>query len=176
MTKPLQHTFFDPTLLGRKMREISVDIIRTEKQQVTSRWFHTPDADLFIWQDEKSHVIKQQVSFSGLIIEWNVVNGVRTGVLIEEEQDDKQGIPGSEVIHFDKNVSQNSIGQAIQLVEAVEAVDSSIKKILLYNFQNSPSLDTMSSKEIFKSYDYLKDAKQNSFFSWLKAFFIKKSS
>jgi hypothetical protein len=176
MTKPMTHVFFDPKGLGRKMREISVDVIRTEKQNVTSRWFHAKDADLFIWQDEKSHVIKQQVSFSGLIIEWNVVDGLKTGVLIEEEQDDKQGIPGSEVIRFDATISQNSIQQALQLLSAIEVVEVGLQKILIHNFEHSPSLDTMSSHEIFKNYEYLRGEKIAGFWERLKAIFKKKST
>lgn len=174
MSKTSSPIFFDPAALGRKMREISVDIIRTEKQQVTSRWFHASDADLFVWQDEKTHVIKQQVSFSGLIIEWNVVDGIRTGVLVEEEQDEKQGIPGSEIIRFDLACSHNSIQQALQLIHALESIDPGIKKILIHNFEKAPSLDTMSSKEIFKTYDYLRGIPQPSFWDRLKAIFGKR--
>ncbi len=176
MNKASGHIYFDPKTLGRKMKEISVDVIRTERQHVTSRWFHANDADLFVWQDENSYVIKQQVSFSGLIIEWNVVDGMRTGVLIEEEQDDKRGIPGSEIIRFDGKLSQGSVKQALELVHALEAIDPGVKKILLHNFEYSPSLDTMSSQEIFKRYDYLKGVKPKSFWQKIKSFFIKKSA
>lgn len=176
MNKSSAHIYFDPKSLGKKMKEISVDVIRTERQHVTSRWFHANDADLFVWQDENSHVIKQQVSFSGLIIEWNVVDGIRTGVLVEEEQDDKQGIPGSEIIRFDRKLSHSSVKLALELVDALEVIDLGIKRILLHNFEYSPSLDTMSSQEIFKRYDYLKGVRPKSFWQKIKIFFSKKST
>ncbi len=93
--------FFNPQRIGGSLREIDVSLIQTENEKVLSRWFHGPDeADLFIWTDERNNVIKQQVTFCGQIVEWNVLDGIRTGVVIEQEYENAS-MAASETIQFD---------------------------------------------------------------------------
>lgn len=126
--------FFNPQEIGRSLKEVAVDIIQTESQNVVSRWFHSgQEADLFIWIDEKQNVIKQQVSFYGQIVEWNILEGVRTGFLLEEETKEK-GVKGSEIIQYDDAPQLRSLNQAIEVLRHVEALSDQDRNSLLDNF------------------------------------------
>src|SRR3954462_116810 len=110
MAAGLPH-LFDPMDLGRSLREVATDVIKAPRRDVISRWFHSAkDADLFIWMDLKRNVIKQQLSFYGQVVEWNVIEGVKTGhVVVEEHQGRDQG---SEFLNFDETPQMRAIDQA----------------------------------------------------------------
>ena len=161
--------YFNPKKAAREMREVSSDFIRTENQKVLSRWFHgKSEVDLFIWTDENKNIIKQQVSFAGHIIEWNIVDGVRTGLLIEQETEAGSKVAGSELIRFDQNPSATSIQHAVSLVVEMEQISDLEKRDLLENFSKSPSLDTMSSMEILDKYTYIQP--KGRLMQWIMSF------
>jgi hypothetical protein len=78
--------FFNAEEIGHSLKEVSPLLLKTTHPEITSRWFHSSqDADLFIWFDRNQGVIKQQISFFGQVVEWNIVEGLKTGLVIEEE-------------------------------------------------------------------------------------------
>ncbi len=77
--------------IARNLREVAVDVIETEGTSIVSRWFHAADdVDLLIWTDDEKTIIKYQVSLFGQVVEWNMFDGVKTGVIIEIEEKRKK--------------------------------------------------------------------------------------
>ena len=153
--------FFNPEDIGHSLEEVSVDVIQTESQKVTSRWLHSAkEADLFIWFDEKQNIIKQQMSFCGQVVEWNILEGVKTGVILEEEE--QPGVDASEMIRFDESPQNTSIGQAIEVLRHVLALTEEDRQLLLENFKKAPVADHLPPEEFLRLYGPSKDNKTSS--------------
>jgi hypothetical protein len=143
--------FFNPQQTGGSLREVDVSLIQTECEQVVSRWFHGPqDADLFIWTDEKNNVIKHQIAFCGQIVEWNLLDGIRTGVVIEQETEPT--ISSSETIHFDSRPQESAVRLAIDLVNHITKLDEKTKGEIVLQLRERPSFATMRPDEILRRY------------------------
>lgn len=134
--------FFNPINIGRDFREVSVDHLQVESQSIQTRWFHGQhDADLFIWLNEKGHIIKQQVSFCGQIVEWNCIDGLKTGVVIEEEVEDKRN--ASEVIRFDPLPHSASIRIAVDVLQNIAALEGHVRSALIQNLRKPPPMSSL---------------------------------
>lgn len=132
-------TFFEPAQAGRSLKEVGIDYLKVESKNITSRWFHSAhDVDLFLWLDEHSQVIKQQVSFCGQIVEWNILDGLKTGVVIEEEivgdVGDLNKVDQSEMIRFDDRPQKQAIRLAIEVIQNIEPLEELVRRHLLSNF------------------------------------------
>lgn len=129
--------FFEPAQAGRSLKEVGVDYIQVENHNITSRWFHSAhDIDLFIWMDKNQKVIKQQISFCGQIVEWNMLDGLKTGVVIEEElgESNEKKVDSSEIIRFDQNPQKESIRMAVEVIRHIDTLEEVDRSLLLSNF------------------------------------------
>jgi phage terminase large subunit GpA-like protein len=126
--------FFNAEELGKSLKEVATDVIATTgDQKVISRWFHSSkDADLFIWLDHRQNVIKQQLTFFGQVVEWNVIEGVKTGMIVEEEATAK--IKASEIVQFDLSPQKAPIEQARALLGCMTALKEDERTLLVTNF------------------------------------------
>ena len=127
---------FEPGRAGKSLREMGRDYLKVESRNITSRWYHgAQDVDLFIWTDEHDQVIKQQVSFCGQVVEWNVLDGIKTGVEIEEEltMEDPE-LNASKTIQFDRKPQGQAVSVAVEVVENTDVMDVSLRSVLLSNF------------------------------------------
>jgi hypothetical protein len=142
--------FFDAESLGKSLSQVNVDTIQTSSQTVKNHWYHGQiDADLFIWTDEKERIIKQQLICFGQVVEWNVLNGLRTGFIFETELSDSKN---SVSIRFDSKPNQKAVLEAVQVVENVEPLEGSTRIVILEHFKNPHSLSTLSNDEVVKKY------------------------
>lgn len=133
--------FFDAASLGSSLKEVATDLVVTTHQDVTSRWFHSSqDADLFIWLDQNQNVLKQQISFYGQVVEWNVIEGLKTGLVIEEDATEK--VRGSEIIQFDDQPQRTQLCQALDLLEHITALESGERQRLAQNFEKLHGMST----------------------------------
>lgn len=147
--------FFNASDLGKTFREVSVDVIRTESQDIVNRWYHSAkDADLFVWMDSQQNIIKQQLSFYGQVIEWNVIEGVRTGCVLETEDPvfaDKRR--RSDIIQFDQKPQASSLSQALELLRNITVLKDDERKLLMNNFSSSQqTAHTMDPEEFVRRF------------------------
>jgi len=143
--------FFNPEDLGKSLREVSTDVVKTSRRDVISRWFHSAkDADLFIWMDLKRNIIKQQLSFYGQVVEWNVIEGVKTGHIVVEEQTSRD--QGSEFLNFDEIPQATSIDQAVLLLSFVPALLDGERKVLSENFRRVGASQNMPAEELISRF------------------------
>lgn len=139
--------YFNPEELGKSLKEVAVDVIKTNSKDVISRWFHSAkDADLFIWLDDNKNILKQQLSYYGQVVEWNVVEGVKTGHIVEEEDNDRQA-PSSEILNFDQTPQSTNIEQALRLLECITALGEDERRLLSANFRKLGSSQNMPPEE-----------------------------
>lgn len=138
MTKSERTTpiYFEPSHAGKNLKEVGVDYLQVEDQNIISRWYHgAHDVDLFVWIDQQKNVIKQQISFCGQIVEWNILDGLKTGVVIEEELEATSEKPNSsEIIRFDHKPQNESIRMAVEVIKHIDAMDDVFRQSLLRNF------------------------------------------
>lgn len=135
---------FDPESIGSSLKEVSNELIETQMQDVVNKWYHSPqDTDLLLWYDEKANVIKQQLSFFGQVVEWNVVDGVRTGYVVDGE--DKK-------INYDDELQGPSIYKALLVIENTGDISEEERLALIYNFKNSPQISKMDPEFLLKTF------------------------
>ena len=128
----------NPKSIGPALEEVAIDYIEVNNQKVTSRWLKSEDTELFIWTDASGNIIKQQMSVFGQVVEWNIFDGVRSGLLIESDLD-TDGKKISENVRFDIKPHPQSIQQMTQILHFVKALNSSEREKLIANFQSGSS-------------------------------------
>ena len=130
-TIPLQH--FDLRALAKSLKLTSIDVIKTSNMDIESHWFQSlGPADLYFWKAE-DRIVKQQISFFDQVIEWNEFDGVKTGFV----NDDPENETG-DVICFDQFVNDQVVGQAIEFLSNTEHVEPKVLSELIshYRFYN----------------------------------------
>lgn len=116
MSKREPARFFNPQVYGSTLKEVAVDYLEVENQQITSRWYKSEhDTDLYLWIDEKERIIKQQMNVLGRVVEWNMLDGIKTGVIVETEME--TGKPeSSDEIRFDSRPEGWAVQIALQVL------------------------------------------------------------
>lgn len=146
------YQFFDAKEIGRSFAEVAFDVIETEMQNVVSHWYHSDqDADIYIWLDEVGNVIKQQVNFVGQVVEWNIVEGIKTGVTLEDENNSEPNLAKA-FVRFDIRPISEVVRQAKELLEFAHSVDQVLRQTLLDNFTSGVSMATMGSDELLQKF------------------------
>lgn len=132
--------------IGLSLKEMGTSTINTTHQKVLSQWFHSDsDVDIVLWKDERKNIIKQQVNLFGQIIEWNIVEGLRTGFVVETEtpQELESNNLKPNVVHYDNTPSKNSIHQAVDIVRFAAPLVQTDKDVLINNFLLAPKIASM---------------------------------
>lgn len=146
--------FFDPIELGKSLKEVATDVIATTHADVIGRWFHSSkDADLFIWLDKKQNIIKQQLSYYGQVVEWNAVEGVKTGHIVVDEN--RGRARESEILCFDESPQVASVQQAVDLLSHITALTSIERDALLRNFTEEDPGTLLSAEEFISRFGAL---------------------
>lgn len=136
--------YLDTAKVGASLKEVGIDYQEIELREVETRWFRDQqsETDVFVWMGKDKKMIKQQVVVMGLLTEWNVLDGVRTGMIMESEisaQDlATNGLTpddtASEIIHFDKNPQQRTLGMALSILKNTTCVEPELMHVMLKNF------------------------------------------
>ncbi len=155
----------DPEKLGQGLHEVEISFKGSGTGKITTRWFRGKEAaDAFLWNDHRDNVIKLQVMISGVVVEWNVLDGLRTGVVIEQELKDEQA---SESVQFDGSINHMSVQMAIRLVQRVPAMDEDTKSIFVEHLRTPKSFNSLSPEEILFRYGQLPEGQSLNF--WQRA-------
>lgn len=168
-----QPSLFNAQEIAKSLKEVAVDIIQTEHHEVVSRWFHSnKDADLFIWLDESMRIIKQQITFCGQVVEWNAVEGVRTGFVFEDET--KPQSSASEIIRFDGAPIKAAIQQATEILNGMNQLEQTERQTLVENFLSPTNLRLLSYGEFYQRLSRPKKSRQPHYFFANLRRFLKK--
>ena len=165
--------FFDAAVLGESLKEVAIDLIKTDEVEIVHRWFHSAkDADFFIWLDQHNNVIKQQLTFYGQVVEWNIVEGVKTGLIVEDEN--RQAMKSSDIIRFDTSAQRAPIEQALNLLKHITALNDMERHQLSKNLVQGSTSKSMDPEEFISRYGGLlkpKTLKKRRLFDWIRRLF-----
>lgn len=140
---------FDAAVLGKSLKETTVRTVKTNIQDIVTVWCHSQHGvDLYYWKDERNNIIKQQMQFHGQIAEWNVIEGTRTGVVIEDEQ----SAQASSHIAYDEPAMGLTIDQIVGILHAAVSLKESERLALIRNFTESRHFGTLSVAEVLSLY------------------------
>ena len=144
------HGFFSGKTVGKSLKEVAVDLIKTESEDLVSRWYHgKAGADLFTWADRRNNIIKQQLNFNGQVVEWNCLEGLKTGLVVEldmeseKKSNEEVEMKPSETIKFDMSPQNNSIVVALEILQYTE-IDLGLRDQLIGNFKDPKNIENMS--------------------------------
>jgi hypothetical protein len=139
-----EKTYFSGKSVGKNLKEVAVDLIKTQSEDLVSRWYHaSPGTDLFTWADRRNNILKQQLNYNGQVVEWNCLEGIKTGVIIELEMEDtKESAARSETIKFDSKPQLDSIELALEILKHSPFEDQ-LRNQLIGNFRDPQNIETM---------------------------------
>jgi hypothetical protein len=144
-------TIYRPDLIGPTLSEVDPALLRSESNSASIRWFHSPrEVDLFVWSDQRGNLVKQQLAFWGAVVEWNLLDGIKTGVIVEDDR--KKTYTASELVQFDSELSSNLLKQALDIISFIESLDLPTRQRLIRNFTDSPSIGTLKAEEFFNRF------------------------
>lgn len=96
-------------------------LLQVQIESVKSIWLRSDyEADFFLWLDQEERIIKIQVHILGSILEWNLLEGVRTGIFYLESGSEEK-------IVFDDDISQVTLEQGLEFVKEVRVLNPVLK-------------------------------------------------
>ena len=111
--------------MAQRLNFVSFDTLKIENQSIQSHWYRHEDIDLYYFQREDGSFIKVHVSVLGQIIEWNPLDGTRTGLMVEEEQ----GGEVFETVQYDARANGQSVAQSLVVIEHASCIDAELRQI-----------------------------------------------
>lgn len=109
------------------MNYVSFDVLQVENQSVKSHWYrHEEGIDIYYFQKEDGHFLKVHISFFGQVIEWNPLDGTRTGLVVEQEQ----GTEVVETVHYDARTNDQSIAQSLVIIDNASCISAKLREEL----------------------------------------------
>lgn len=107
--------------IAQEIHFISFDVVQFRDSEMRSHWYkhESVDIDLYYFQNPEGHVIKIHVSIFGQVLEWTYLDGLRTGLLVEEET--PAGV--SEVIQYDARFNTETLQQGLEILRHAKAMD-----------------------------------------------------
>ena len=133
---------FNAKEIGASLKEVAVEITQSDGQNIESRWFHSQnDADVFIWKDQNKKLIKHQVTFLGQVVEWDVFDGLKTGVIIDDESSDKTS--GSPLIKFDAELQPQTVWQGIEIMQEMTALKPDDRREIIDCYALIPGIENV---------------------------------
>lgn len=120
--RKLRSLLVDPKMLGASLRPVSSELIQSDGSDLVGLWLHSDrDLDFFVWRDENKTIIKQQLCFMGIIAEWNIIEGARTGVVFDDERA-TAGVRASSVVKYDDEIQKMVLDQASQICANISSL------------------------------------------------------
>lgn len=133
--------------LAQNMNFVSFDVLQVEQYSVKSHWYrHEKGLDIYYFQKDDGRLVKLHIAFFGQVIEWNPLDGTRTGLLMEQEL-------GSEVIetvHFDSRTNTESLAQSLVILENASCLAQDLRNqlLVLLQFPQGSPLNAESSQNV----------------------------
>ncbi len=138
MSRPAPDRFiYCPQSIARNFVEVSSDMVSTPTRKLVIKWYRSSHVDLQVWLDHgHSKVIRQQFSYMGLVVEWNHIQGVRTGYL----QDSLAGeeATNNAQVTYDKSIQKESVELVLEVMKLTEGISE--KQEIINNYENSPKI------------------------------------
>ena len=141
--------WISPDQLGPTTQTVSTAFLKQNGLEVVNEWHHSPHGvDLFIWTGGPNEIIKFQLSVLGLILEWSHGSGLRTGMVIEQEEPHSV-TPGvaTDLVHYDAEPQNPTREYGVQIIKELKDLDPR-KRALILNILNPRSVENWLSRTI----------------------------
>ena len=132
--------------MASKVTFVSFDVIQFRENEMRSHWYRYEDIDLYYFQTLDGKIAKIHVSLFGQVIEWNPYDGLRTGLLVESENEGG----ASEVVQYDARANRTTVAQAIEVLEHASRIELDQREILLGCLRKPEALSFSFFKKILK--------------------------
>ncbi len=119
------------------MKMMAMNVIQVptkgKPQEVVSFWYRSEgNADLVTWINGAKQVIKQQLMFHGQLTEWNCVEGIKTGLVVESGKEGNV----TQAVRFDSSPNFEAVKMALNILEK-ESLEEILRKQMISNFKKS---------------------------------------
>jgi hypothetical protein len=144
---------FSAEILGKSLKQMPAKTFKAGVQDITTNWYHSDrDVDLYIWRDERANIIKQQLQFHGQIVEWNIIEGTRTGLVVEGGTDGATVNDPKAPVRFDPVRQAYTVEQVIEILRAIQEIAEAERTSLIKNFAESPNFADLSPDQVLSLY------------------------
>lgn len=148
---PERLSYFDPEKLGQSLVELDQHPLSHAEGEFFCKWLGSRyEVNIILWYDQNDTMFRQQVVFWGQTVEWSIIQGCMTGILIEEEVQDQRQSQVRMQIRFDSKPNPIAVQGAIAIIEAAAPLVRNEKDRLIRNFRESPVITEMSNQDIMK--------------------------
>ncbi len=128
---------YSPEAMVKGFARVSSDMVKTPSTELVVKWYRASYVDLQVWVDKnQDKVIRQQFSFLGLIVEWNHIQGLKTGYVLDKPEGSSQA-KAIQVV-YDKSYEPESVRQAIEVLSLTTTLAE--KEEVINNFEMSPTI------------------------------------
>ncbi len=118
--------------MAKKIHFISFDVVRFQDKEMRSHWYQYESLDLYYFEKTDKEMVKIHINVFGQVVEWNGYDGVRTGVLIEEEKEEQI----FEVLQYDSRPNSSAIAQCLLVLENAFQIDQTQRQQMIECIQN----------------------------------------
>jgi hypothetical protein len=118
--------------MAQKIHFVSFDVVKFKDKELRSHWYKYESVDLYYFEKTDGSYAKIHVNIFGQFVEWNPFDGVRTGLLIEEEKNNEV----YEVLQYDQRANEKSISQGLLVLENAFQIDQKHREQLIRCIQN----------------------------------------
>ncbi len=118
--------------MAQKIHFISFDVVQFQDKEMRSHWYQYESLDLYYFEKTNLDLVKIHINVFGQVVEWNGLDGVRTGVLIEEEKEGQV----FEVLQYDSRPNEKAIAQCLLVLENAFQIEPKQREKMIKCIQN----------------------------------------
>lgn len=123
--------------MAQKIDFVSFDMVKTSQMELRSHWYHYDHVDLYYFEKQCGEIVKIHISVFGQVIDWNIYDGVQTGLLIEEEVCDQST---QELVQYDARPNPSTLAQGFLILENAFNIEARIREELAAMLLTRPRL------------------------------------
>ncbi len=150
-------TFLKVDVFAKSLIHQKVDVLHAEDSEIVSRLYNNGGSEmgLILWHDEQENILKQQVCLYGQVVEWNILQGVLTGVIVDDEKNpEDECLNFKDLLVYDKSPSKPSVLQAIEFINHVPELNLQYKQELLKNLKTGDYVNTLGADEFLTKFGF----------------------
>ena len=118
--------------MAQKIKFVSFDVIQFQDKEMRSHWYRYESLDLYYFEKKDHELVKIHINVLGQVVEWNGFDGVRTAVVIEEEE----GGQVYEILQYDARPNSKAISQSLMVLENAFQMDEKQRRSMIECIQN----------------------------------------
>lgn len=137
--------------LAHLLTEVSSDLLKTEKSEVTSRWFRAgDDLELFAWLNHDHELIRLQVVVFDQVVEWDLIAGLRTG-FVEDPPPMLRAQKPSTLIVYDRQINAPTVTLVQKIILDSAKIEDRLRSKILQTIDRPIKIENVSLFKMIKN-------------------------